>query len=437
MTTAPTETVFAWEAPPLRFGTGATAGVGFELDRLGVRRALVVTDPGIRATGLADEVVTHAARAGVEAVLWSGTEIEPSDASVRRAVEELSHQQFDGFIGLGGGSSLDTCKIINLLLTYPGELTDYLSRPHGGGREVPGPLAPMIGIPTTAGTGSECSAIAVLNLIESHVKGAVSSPRLRPALAIVDPLNTSTSSAAVTASAGYDALVQTLESYTSLPYDQRARRELSEPRPVYSGSTPISDVWCERALVLMGQFLGRAILDGSDLAARTGMSQAALFSRLGTAGAHIPHSAAYAVSGLVRAYRPPEFGAGPPLVPHGMSVVVTAAAAFDYTGASAPERHRRAAALLGADVDQDDRTGTALSDWLRRLVRDTNGPAGLDAFGFGTGDLPALVDGALTQSRLLVGSPRPVDRDALAEIFRSSFSTSGPKVQPLQREKPR
>ncbi|HKC26964.1 MAG TPA: hydroxyacid-oxoacid transhydrogenase [Jatrophihabitans sp.] len=417
------ESVFAWQAAPIRFGLGATDDVGRELTRAGVQRVLVVTDPGLVATGLPDRISEFARAASIDAQVWSGVDVEPTDVSIRRALEELDGGSFDGLVGVGGGSSLDTCKLINLLLSGGGELEDYLTPPHGAGREIAGPLKPMIGIPTTAGTGSECSAVAIVNLTERHVKGAVSDQRLRPTLAMVDPLNTVSAPSWVTASAGYDALIQTLESYTSKPFNRRARAANGTTRPLYAGSTPISDVWNEKALSLMGRYLQRAILDPQDLDARTGMALGALFSRMGTAGAHIPHSAAYAVAGLVKSYRPPQFGAGPALVPHGMSVVVTAPAVFDRTYIGAPERHDRAVQLVTQGEGIDCPPAEALGTWLRRLVAATGGPRSVNEFGFTASDVPELVAGTLTQTRLLAGAPIPVVPETLAEIFTASFCT--------------
>jgi len=419
---AQAESVFAWDASPVRFGLGATEEVGTELNLLGVHRVLVVTDPGLLQTGLPSRVCELARASGVAAEVWSGVDIEPTDVSIRRAVEELQDGAFDGFIGLGGGSSLDTCKAINLLLSCGGRLENYISAPHGEGHPVPGPLKPMIGIPTTAGTGSECSAVAIINLTERHVKGAVSDRAIRPALAIVDPLNTVSSPPWVTASAGYDALVQTLESYTSIPYNQRDRPAPGRGRPLYAGSTPISDVWNERAMGLMGRYLQSAILDPDDLDARTGMSLGALFSRMGTAGAHIPHSAAYAVAGQVNAYRPAGFGPGPAFVPHGMSVIVTAPAAFDYTYKGDPARHDRVVDLITQGAGVDSAPAEALGVWLRELLAATGGPRGLGEFGFTEADVPDLATGTLTQRRLLVGAPCPVDVESMTGILQASFS---------------
>jgi len=416
-----TESVFAWQSTPVRFGLGATEEVGHELARLGASRVLVVTDAGLRATGLPDHVCELVRASSIEAQLWDGVDVEPTDVSIRRARSELADQSFDAFIGVGGGSSLDTCKLINLL-SCGGELEDFMAAPHGAAMPISAPLRPMIGVPTTAGTGSECSAVAIVNLTDRHVKGAVSDLQLRPTVAVVDPLNTVSAPSWVTASAGYDALVQTLESYTSTPYNRRERSPNGAVRPLYAGSTPISDVWNEKALSLLGRYLERAIRDPDDIDARTGMALGALFSRMGTAGAHIPHSAAYAVAGLVESYRPAQFGPGPALVPHGMSVVVTAPAALDYTYESSPERHERAVHLVSDGEFGDAPPDHALGMWLRDLLAATGGPSGLDDFGFTPADIPQLVARTLTQARLLAGAPRAVDAETLTRIFKASFS---------------
>jgi hydroxyacid-oxoacid transhydrogenase len=423
------ESVFSWQASPVRFGLGATDEVGVELARLGVRRALVVTDSGVVGTGLPDRVRELGQAASVEMSIWDGVDVEPTDVSIRRALAELKGESFDGFVGVGGGSSLDTCKIINLLLSRGGALEDYVAPPHGGGCPIPGPLQPMIGIPTTAGTGSECSAVAIVSLTDLHVKGAVSDLWIRPALAIVDPLNTLSGPPWVTASAGYDALIQTLESYTSRPFNLRDRPPAGGQRLLYSGSTPISDVWNEAALSLMGRYLQRAILDPQDIDARTGMALGALFSRMGTAGAHVPHSAAYAIAGLVRSYRPKQFGPGQPLVPHGMSVAVTAPAAFDFTYAGAPGRHDRAVRLVTQGHEVDVAPGEALGTWLRQLLEVTGGPLGVDEFGFTAADIPELAAATLTQSRLLTGAPRLIDAESISEIFEASFSAQHKRAE--------
>jgi alcohol dehydrogenase class IV len=415
-------TVFAWQSLPVRFGVDATAEVGPELATRAAARALIVTDGNLVAAGVVARVEESLRAAGIAVRTWAGAEPEPRDTSIAAALRDLGGERFDGYVGVGGGSVMDTAKLFNLLQTHGGELTDYLAPPFGAGRPVPGPLRPMIGVPTTAGTGSECTAVAVVEIAGSHVKAAVSNEWLRPALAVVDPRNTLSLPPAVTASSGYDALVQALESYTTLPYDRRPAPATPADRPVYGGTNPIADVWCERALQLAGRSLRRAVRAGDDLRARTDMCLAALFSRLGNAGVHLPHAAAYAIAASARDYRPPGFRADRDFVPHGVSVVVTAPAAFELTYPGAPDRHLRAAELLG--VPESDRRGrpeTCLSDWLRGLIAETGGPPGLAALGLSEADIPGLVASTRAQTRLLAGLPEPVGDDDIAGVLRASL----------------
>jgi len=417
------ETVVPWIGPTFRFGLGATDEVGYELARLGVTRALVVTDSNVAATGLTEVVRASAAAAGVETVVWAGAQTEPTDESIRAAIEVIGDVGVDGFVGLGGGSAIDTCKLINLLLTYPADLETYLAKPHGQGVPVPGPLAPMIGVPTTAGTGSECTPMAIVDVAATHTKAAVSHYSMRPAVAIIDPLNALSCPPRVTASSGYDAVVQALESLTSLALGGRPPATSPAARPVYVGHNPISSLWCEEAVRQAGRHLVTAVVDGDDVAARTGMALAALCSRLGNAGVHLPHANAYAVVGAARDYWPAGFTIDRHLVPHGESVVVTAPAAFDFTYAAAPERHLRAAELLGVPEEKRrDAPELALGDWLRDMLVATDGPRSLEQFGIVRDDVPTLVDRAMTQERILVCSPREVTREGLTQVLEASFA---------------
>lgn len=411
---------YFWSGPSLIFGVGATSKAGAELKKLQVRRALIVTDESIRATGLADDVAGVLLESGIEAVIWSGAETEPRERSVQAAMDQLADQSFDGFVGLGGGSSIDTCKMINLLKSNGGALLDYVSAPHGGARPIERQLAPMIGIPTTAGTGSECTAVAIVDLDGSHVKAAITSPRLRPSLAIIDPRNTLTCSPQVTASGGYDALVQAIESYTSRPFNQPV--PAGSVATNYAGFNPISKLWCEEAIIKASTNLRRAYQDGSDLEARTEMSMAALFSRLGSAGVHIPHANAYGVAGEVKNYIPEGFAAGRPFVPHGQSVIVTAPAAFRFTFAGAEERHRRAAALLGISAEEiRDDPQEAIPRWLSALIRDTGGPTCLEDLGLSAEDIPAMAERSMGQQRVLVCAPLEVREADIEKVFQETL----------------
>ena len=420
----PNETIFTMETTPLKFGAGATAEVAYDLQRLGVRRPLVITDRGLVRTGLVDRVCRVLREADLAADLYDDVHVEPTDVSWEAISEYAQGRDYDGFVAVGGGSVIDSAKAANLVTTYPAQLGDYLNKPIGQGRPVPGPLKPLIAIPTTAGTGSETTAVAVLDVLSLHTKTGISHRSLRPSLAIVDPLNTVTLPPMATAYPGFDVLTHALESFTSRPYDARPRHRPDE-RPVYVGRNPVSDLWCEKALEYLGRSLRRAVLNGYDMAARTDLALAATYAGIGfgNAGVHVPHALAYPIAGQVRGFIPPDYPPDQPLIPHGLSVISTAPATFRWTFPTSPERHIRAAQLLGANVSSltDAEAREALPKTLLSLMRDTGIPNGLGALGFDDADVGSLVDGALKQQRLLVCSPREVDAPQLEQIVRASM----------------
>ncbi|MYS19385.1 Alcohol dehydrogenase, class IV [Streptomyces sp. DvalAA-14] len=422
-----TEQIITWQAPALKFGVGASEEIGFELVRAGLRSVLLVADPALSRLGSARRLAKLIEQEGIAVEIFDGVRIEPTDTGCAEAAAELAHLRVDGYVALGGGSTIDTAKMLNLLGSHPGrEVRDYLNRPIGGGAAVPGPLKPLIAMPTTAGSGSECTAMVALGITGMGLKTGISDRALRPSLALVDPLHTLTVPPAVTASSGYDVLTHACESYTARPYDRRAPYASPGDRPLYIGANPISDVWAEQALVLVGRYLRRAVLNPRDLEARIGMSQAAGFAAMGfgNAGTHLPHACAYPVAGLVRDYRPPGYEVDRPLVPHGSAVVSTAAAGFTFTYPTDPQRHLRAAELLGADLSGVTAANGAdvLPAALRAIVADTGGPQGIGSFGYGHRDLPALVEGAMQQQRLLVCCPRQAGPDDLRRILDASLA---------------
>ena len=416
------ERVFTVAGTPLVFGPGAALETGWHLRQAGVTRALVVTDPHLAAIGLPDPVVASIRAAGVEVEVFAESGVEPSERSVALAVAAAREGGFDGFVGLGGGSAIDTAKIAALLSSHPGGLYDYLNPPIGKGTPVPGPLKPLFGVPTTAGTGAEATTVAIIDLPDHHVKSGISHAYLRPLLGIVDPDLTLTTPAAVTAAVGLDVLCHAIESYTAIPYSARPRAASPDLRPPYQGANPVSDLWSEQAIRLAGGALRRAVADGADHAARTEMALAASTAgrAFGQAGVHIPHACSYPVAGLRHEWKPPGYPGESRFVPHGFAVVLTAPAAFRFTEPAAPERHRRAAELLsGSVVEPGDHD--ALPRAFEKLMRDTGAPGGLRELGYGEEDLPALVEGALKQQRLLVCTPCAVTAGDLEAILRASL----------------
>jgi alcohol dehydrogenase class IV len=418
-----TERVFTYAAPGLKFGRGASDEIGWDVQQLcrdvpgeAVRRVLLVTDPGVAATGHPERIADGMRSRGLEVVVHAEARVEPTDASLEAAVAAArASGPFVAVVAVGGGSSIDTAKAVDLMLTNPGELMDYVNAPVGGGRAPEHPLLPLVAVPTTTGTGAESTTICVLDVLALEVKTGISHARLRPTLAVVDPDLTMTQPAMVTASAGMDILCHALESWTARWFADFDAKQ-PEQRVPYCGANPIADMWAEKSLSLLAGAFRRAVRDGSDAAAREQMALAATFAGLGfgNAGVHVPHACAYPIAGRVRDYRPEGYPADDPIVPHGMAVVMTAPAAFAFLHDAAPERHRRAAELLGG-------TGEPLPDVLRRLMRDVGLPSGLAEIGFGQSDVDDLVEGALKQQRLLATAPVEVTAEDLATVFRDSL----------------
>jgi len=418
------ETVFTYGAPQLKFGPGASEEVGYDLSQHDVSRVLVVTDPGVAATGLPQRVADQMGRFGIEAVVFDGASVEPTDKSFQQAVDfALDAGPFDAYVAVGGGSSIDTAKAVNLLTTNDGELMDYVNAPVGGGRDPERPLKPLVAVPTTAGTGSESTTVCVLDVLSLQVKTGISHPRLRPTLAVIDPDLTVTQPPMVTASSGMDILCHALESYTARWYTSYDRKQ-PEQRVPYCGANPIADMWSEKAMSLLGSAFRTAVHRGEDREARHDMALAATFAGMGfgNAGVHIPHANGYPIAGRVRDFRPDDYPEGHAMVPHGMSVALTAPAAFRFTFEASPERHLRAAALLDPSLPAGEGDADTLPSVLVSLMRDIGIPDGIAAVGYDESDIDDLVEGSLHQQRLLATCPREVTAEDLAGIFRDSLT---------------
>jgi alcohol dehydrogenase class IV len=416
------ETIFTLEATPVKYGRGAAGDAGWELKRLGVERALLVTDPGVAATGHPDRVQDAIESEGIDVVVYDRARVEPTLDSLQDAADFARDAGVDGFVSVGGGSSMDTAKVANLIVSHPAAVMAYVNPPVGEGRKPPAPLRPHLAVPTTSGTGSEATTVAVLDIPEQKIKTGISHRYMRPTQALVDPELTRSLGPEVTSSAGLDVVCHAAESYISLPYDQRPRPASPDERPPYQGANPVSDVWSGKALEYGGRFLRRAVADGDDVEARGAMMLAATMAGVGfgAAGVHIPHACAYPIAGLKHDYRPPGYPDDHPFVPHGHSVIVTAPAAFGFTYEAAPERHHRVSELLAGEPITDPGPDT-LPQILLALMRDTNAPSGVAALGYGEDDVPALVDGALRQERLLAVAPRQPSADDLADIVNASM----------------
>lgn len=375
------DSAFSIDQSAITFGRGCLAEAGDVAASLGIKRLAVMTDRRLAGLEHLSVLKRSLELAGLDIVIYDEVRVEPTDKSFLAAAKFAEEGRFDGYLSLGGGSVIDTCKAANLYATYPAEFLDYVNAPIGGGRPVPGPLMPHIACPTTCGTGSECTGIAVFDLLAMKAKTGIVSRYLRPARALVDPGVTATLPKTVVAASAFDVLSHALESFTAMPYSRRAAPGRPSLRPMSQGANPWSDMGCREALRLLGLYLLRAVDDASDREARESLMWAATLAGIafGNAGCHLPHGMSYSVAGLVRDFCPPGYPEGAPMVPHGMSVIVNAPAVFNFTAEACPERHLEAAALLGGG-GQDagpKEAGEVLSNRLVSLMRATEMPNGL------------------------------------------------------------
>jgi hydroxyacid-oxoacid transhydrogenase len=420
------ETRFTMDTSSIKFGPGATREVGADMARFGGRRVMVVTDPRLAGGETVATVMESLKAEGIDAVLYDRVRVEPTDTTFMAAAAFATEGRFDGYVAVGGGSVMDTAKAANLYATYPAPLLTYVNAPIGEAKPVPGPLKPLIAIPTTAGTGSETTGVAIFDLESMHAKTGIAHRALRPVMGIIDPDNTRSMPPMVAACSALDVLSHAVESFTALPYDSRPAATHPGLRPAYQGANPISDIWASKAMDAMARNIVQVVQDPDDDEARGEMLLAAAYAGIGfgNAGVHLPHGMSYPVSGLVREYRPQGYPQDHAIVPHGMSVILNAPSVFRWTAQANPARHLEAARLLGAETRDaaDEDAGEILAAAIIDIMQKVGMPNGLAAVGFGPDDVDVLVAGTVPQHRVTKLSPRPASEDDLRQLFLGAMS---------------
>ena len=409
----------------IRFGEGVTRELGPDLADRGIRRVLLVTDPYLAEMHPVNTARASLDDAGIRTELYSQVSVEPTDGSFQDAIRVAAEAEPDAFVAVGGGSTIDTAKAANLYTTYPADFLDYVNPPIGKGLPVPGPLKPLFAVPTTAGTGSETTGVAIFDFVEMHAKTGIADRGLKPTLGLLDPDNTRSLPPAVAASTGLDVLSHAIESYTAMDFRKRPAPARPKLRPAYQGANPISDLWALEALRMVRTYLPRAVEHPEDDEARGMMLLAASYAGIGfgNAGVHLPHGMSYPVSGMVKEFRMRGYPTDHAMVPHGVSVILNAPAVFRFTGSADPRRHLEAAAVLGADVAGVplEAAGQALADCITGFMRRLGTPNGLAELGYTGADIPALVQGTLPQHRVTKLSPRAASEEDLVDMFRDAL----------------
>jgi alcohol dehydrogenase class IV len=412
--------------PTFTFGRGVLAEAGDRARELGLKRVALFTDSLLASSEYVAIVKASLAAAGVDATVYSEVSVEPTDASFQEATRFAADGKFDGYVSVGGGSVMDTCKAANLYARHPAEFMTYVNAPIGAGQKVPGPVKPHIACPTTSGTGSETTGIAIFALKSINAKTGIISRHLIPDVALIDPTVTATLPKFAVAATGFDCMSHALESLTARPYPQRLNPLQGVNRPVSQGANPFSDMLATEALKIVGRSLTRAVNDASDTDARTEMCYAAMLAGIAfnAAGCHLPHGLSYAVSAQTREWHVPGYPEGKTLVPHGMAVVLNNPSVWRFTAPSCPERHLHGAQCLGAEtrgatgID----AGDVLAGRVIELMRATAMPNGLTELGFDASHLDALATGAEPQYRVIRNAPKDVGRDDLKSLFGAALS---------------
>ncbi|ORY49852.1 mitochondrial hydroxyacid-oxoacid transhydrogenase [Rhizoclosmatium globosum] len=426
-TAIPRDTDYAFEmaASSIRYGVGVTSEIGADLKNWKAAKVAVFTDPNVAQLAPFHTVIHSLKRANVPHIVYDRVSVEPTDSSIRDAIDFVRLHQPDSFVAVGGGSTIDTAKAANLYLTHPkNEFLDFVTLQSVKGFQ-------CVKIPTTAGTGSETTGVAIFDYVPKNFKTGIANRALKPTLGIIDPLNTRTMPPQVHVSSGLDVLCHALESYTAIPYNERSPRP-KDPieRPAYQGSNPISDIWSLKALRMCVENLPKAYKNPTDFVAQEQMILAATFAGIGfgNAGVHLCHGMSYPISGLNKNYLHPGYanvaGVGKKLVPHGISVAVTAPAVFEWTAPACPDRHLEVAAIFGADISKATRAdaGKILSDQIRKFLHTLDVPNGISAFGFEKSHVDALVVGTLPQHRVTKLAPHEATQQVLQSLFEKSFT---------------
>jgi len=411
----------------IRYGQGVTGEVGMDFKNMNAKNVIIFTDKNLVSLAPVLQAVKSLEDSGVKFTVFDDVRVEPTDVSFQKAIDFTKAGNFDAVLAIGGGSVIDTAKASNLLSVHPdNELLDFVNPPIGKGEGVTNPLLPLIAVPTTAGTGSETTGVAVFDYTPLGAKTGIGNRAIRPLLGVVDPLHTLTMPNRVAANSGFDVFCHALESYTAIPFNERSPRpENPILRPAYQGSNPISDVWSRHALKVTAKYLRRSVENADDVEARSEMHLASVFAGIGfgNAGVHLCHGLSYALSGLVKqkGYMAKEYDVDHPLVPHGLSVIITAPAVFNFTAPTCPERHLEAAEILGVDISRAKKedAGPILSDAIRQFMYDLKVDDGISSFGYGSEDIPNLVKGTLPQHRVTklapAGEPTPEEFSMLYE----------------------
>uniref|UniRef100_A0A673LS81 Hydroxyacid-oxoacid transhydrogenase, mitochondrial n=1 Tax=Sinocyclocheilus rhinocerous TaxID=307959 RepID=A0A673LS81_9TELE len=396
----------------IRYGAGVTREIGMDLQNMGARNVCLMTDRTLSQLPPVGVVLDSLTKHGVKYKIYEDVRVEPTDKSFKAAIDFAKQGHFDVYVAVGGGSVIDTCKAANLYASHPeAEFLDFVNAPIGKGKPITATLKPLIAVPTTAGTGSETTGVAIFDFENLKAKTGIANRALKPTLGMVDPLHTLHMPSRVAANSGFDVLCHALESFTALPYNLRSPCP-SNPinRPAYQGSNPISDVWARHALKIVAKYLKRAVRDAGDVEARSSMHLASVFAGIGfgNAGVHLCHGMSYPIAGNVKTHRAKGYNVEHPIVVTINCIIL-------------PFKNLGSVSFFFFSTKSKDDAGRVLADTLRSFLYDLEVEDGLSSVGYTKEDIPSLVKGTIPQERVTKLSPRAHTEEDLTALFAASM----------------
>jgi alcohol dehydrogenase class IV len=373
----------------LVMGIGASRQLPDILQKKGIKKALIVTDQGIVKAGLLPAIREPIEAAGIGVAVFDGVEPDPRIEIVAACVSAFKEAGAGAVVGLGGGSSIDIAKLVSIVAAHGGQVTDYI----GTGR-IPGPGAPCFALPTTAGTGSEVTPIAILSDTNAHLKKGIVSEYLYPAVAIVDPALMVSAPPSVTAYTGMDALTHAIEAYTN------------------RFAVSFVDALALEAVRQTGRHLRRAVACGIDLDARSGMARAATLGGmcLGSVNTAAVHALAYPLGGTFN-------------VPHGLANTVLLPAVMEFNLPANLDKYAAIAEALGEEIRGLSRRKAALRaiKAVKNLSVDVGIPQGMRHLGIPQEAIPKMAEGAMEVTRLMNNNPRTITVKDVQLIYENAY----------------
>lgn len=376
--------------PRFLLGPGVISQIGFEAQKLGATHPLIITDQGVVNAGILDVVQSELNKSQLYAEVFSNVESDPSIEIVEQCLGEIKHKSFDLIIGLGGGSPMDIAKVISVMKTNEGRVIDYLAVDL-----IPKPGIPTIMVPTTAGTGSEATPIAVLSDESDKLKKGMVSNTLFPRRALLDSELTLSLPQQITAASGMDAFIHALEAYTSV------------------NASPLSDMFARRAIELIFHNIRPAYAYGENLSARQSMLEGSLYAGIAFANAGVTavHAFAYPIGA--------EFH-----IPHAMANCLMVQSVLKFNLLGNIDRFAQIASWCGEKVIglSPRSAAKATIQTIGILLEDLKMKKGLREFGVTDADVPRLAAAALKVTRLLANNPRTITQKDAEKIYQNALS---------------